>query len=147
MTSEYAQTKSALWALSREIYEYAYERYPLPNQWDGAEVYITSKLIPDSVHSYAERFTIVSPAAREVAWLFRRLRDAFASVVTGASRVEFYGRLARAIEIHQTTVDREHKLNSMLRAAMSEAFAVLEEMEKGTFQALSRTTDRRLPLV
>ncbi len=146
MTDKYAQTRCSLWELSREIYDYAYERYSLPNDWEGDEIVITPNKATnrENADSGIEQITIVTPATREVAWLFARLRDAFGSLINGASKAEFYARLARAISIHEMKVDREHRVNSMLRAVMDKAFALLEEMEKRTFETLSDNENKCL---
>ncbi|MFN2512941.1 MAG: hypothetical protein ABR568_16160 [Pyrinomonadaceae bacterium] len=133
LIDKYARTKFALWELSREIYEYAYEHYSLPFEWERDNIVVTSHAPMDADFGF-EQLTLVTPSPREVIWLFGRLRDAFGDLISGPGKLEFYARLAEAIRIHEIAIDREHKLNSVLRAAMLEAFLILEEMEKGTVQ-------------
>ena len=135
MIDQYAQTKFALWQLSREIYEYAYERYSLPSEWNDNEIVITSNSAGIAEQG-VEQLTITSSATRELFWLFARLREAFAGLINGPSMAQFYTRLARAINNHEMTVDSEHRVNSTLRAVMDEAALILEQLETGTLQIL-----------
>lgn len=135
MIDKYAKTKISLWELSREVYDYAYEHYSLPHEWSGNDIVVTSFHATDAA-PVNQQLAVVTSAAREVAWLFDRLRDAFGSVIDDSCKQEFYARLARSINMHEMTVDREHKTNSLLRTGLDEAFVMLDEMQKGTFETL-----------
>ena len=71
MTNRYRDAKHALWSASEEIYEYAYDYYSLPSEWDGRDLFITSD--PSAVGANAAgRHVIVTSAAPQIAWLFGR---------------------------------------------------------------------------
>ena len=81
---------------------------------------------------------VITPRARELSWLFERLRDAFYSEgrVDGCSKLEFFGRLANAAD---RCVSQGHgeDANLLCLAVLHEAFAIYEEMEAGRFECLA----------
>jgi hypothetical protein len=83
MTNKYRDAKHALWSVSEEIYDYAYDYYSLPSEWDGADVFVTAEPLAIDANSDAGRLTIVTSAAPQIAWLLGRLRDAFANLGDG----------------------------------------------------------------
>jgi hypothetical protein len=133
MTGKYRKTKHALVAISEEIYEYAYDHYRLPYEWDGADVLVTSEPLAIDAKSDAGRLVIVTTAAPQIAWLFGRLRDAFPKMGNGALESQHYVRLGGVARAHELTSDGEYKVNGTLREVMNEAFVILEEMEKEEF--------------
>src|ERR1051325_2382775 len=129
MTNKYRDAKHALWVISEEIYDYAYEYYSLPAQWDEGDVLITSE--PFVIEkSDAGRLVIVTSAAPPIAWLFGRLRDVFARLGDGGLERHHYLRLTGVARAHELTADGDYKVNGILREVMNEAFVILEEMEK-----------------
>src|SRR5437016_3482548 len=92
MANRYRDVKHALWSVSAEIYDYAYDYYSLPSEWDGRDLFITSDLTA-VVTNAAGRHLIVTSAAPQIAWLFGRLRDAFTSLGPGGLESHHYLRL------------------------------------------------------
>lgn len=137
MSDRYRQVRRALCAVYQDVFDYAYEHYSLPVEWESAEVLITSKL-PRSAMLRSGRPTIITDCAPEIAWLLGRLGEAFSSVNSGTSGTEFYGRLARVIRKHEMA-GRPCRVNSILNAVMEEAFTMLDEMEQQEHH-LSRPT-------
>lgn len=133
MTKKYRAAKHALWSVSEEIYDYAYDFYSLPSEWDGRDVFITSDPAAPGVNA-AGRLVIGTSAAPQIAWLFGRLRDAFTSLGNAGLESQHYVRLGGVARAYELTSDREYKVNAILRAVMNEAFVILEEMEKEEFE-------------
>ena len=129
MTNRYRDAKHALWSVSEEIYEYAYDYYSLPSEWDGRDLFITSDTTA-VVTNAAGRHVIVTSAAPQIAWLFGRLRDAFNRLGAGGLESQHYLRLGGVAKAYELTSAREYKVNGILRAVMNEAVVILEEMEK-----------------
>lgn len=142
MWNTYRTTKSALVALSEEVHDYAYDYYSLPAEWKGDEVVITACGSGKINRFSTDRPVIETAAKGQVIWLLGRLRDAFGSLLDAPQRKEFYARLTDVIWLHERTSNREHRTNSILRAAMDEAFAILAELEEGKF-ALHGSSDYR----
>ncbi len=138
MDSTYNRAESALVGIAKEIDQQAYSKSRLDPEWGGADVLVTS--IPRNrtgkAGFYPEPRTVVTPYAGEVAWLFARLRDAFDGLVDGASKIEFYGRLADAATAYQQSINGNENAQDMLRAILHEGFVMLEEMEEGKFEYL-----------
>src|SRR4051812_48789104 len=67
--------------------------------WGGADVVIDTSPHPP-VHDafYPEPRYVITRFAPELSWLFEQLRDAFTSLLDGASKIEFFGRLALAAQ-------------------------------------------------
>ena len=129
MTNKYRDAKHALWSVSEEIYDYAYDYYSLPSEWDGRDLLITSD--PAAVGAQvAGRDVLVTSAAPQLAWLFGQLRDAFTSLGPGGLESLHYLRLAGVARAYELASDREYKLNGILRAVMNEAVVILEEMQR-----------------
>jgi hypothetical protein len=115
---------------------------PIPrseNLWGGADVRILFQP-PKPKEGPQWRSAprdVITPRAKEVSWLFERLRDAFYSEdrLDGCSKIEFFGRLANAAD---RCVNQGHGGNSKLIcfAVLHEAFAIYEEMEAGRFEVL-----------
>jgi hypothetical protein len=136
MTDKFREPKHALWSVSEEIYEYAYDYYSLPSEWDGREVFITSDAAAPGANT-AGRLVIVTSAAPQIAWLFGRLRDAFAKLGHRSLESQHYVRLGGVARANELTSDAEYKTNGILRAVMNEAFLILEEMEAGEIESPS----------
>lgn len=128
MSDRYRQVRRVLCAIYQDVFDYSYEHYSLPIEWDSAEVLVTSKP-PQEAMLKSGRPMIITIRAPEIAWLLGRLREAFSSITRGTSGTEFYGRFARVIRKHEMA-HRPCRLNSMLKAVMEEAFTMLDEMEK-----------------
>jgi len=129
MANRYRDAKHALWSVSEEIYDYAYDNYSLPSEWDGRDVFITSDTTAGGANA-AGRHVIVTSAAAQIAWLFGRLRDAFTNLGLCGLESQHYLRLGGVAKAYELTSVREYKLNGILRAVMNEAMVILEEMEK-----------------
>ena len=146
MTNKYRDAKHALWSISEEIYDYAYDYYSLPSDWDERDLFIT----PDTtavVTNAAGRHVIVTSAAPQLAWLLGRLRDAFASLGKHGLENEHYLRLSGVAKAYELTSVREYKLNGILRAVMNEAEVILEEMQREEIEPATRIAEIILPLV
>jgi hypothetical protein len=135
MTNKCRDAKHSLVAISGEIYDYAYDHYSLPAEWDEANVLVTSDPSAIDPESDAGRLTIVTSAAPQIAWLFGRLRDAFARLSDGGLKRHHYLRLTGVARAHELTTDGDYKVNGILSEVMNEAFVILEEMEKEAFEA------------
>lgn len=145
MSDRYRQAKRALCGIYQEIFEYAYDHYSLPREWHDGDVLITKK--PESARFAPGRLTIVTPGAREIAWLLNRLRDALGSLSNGAAGADFFQRLAHLIKAHELTAVRPYRVNSILKSVMEEAFTMLEELEERERQRPSSIADRQLAMV
>jgi hypothetical protein len=146
MANRYRDAKHALWSVSEEIYDYAYDFYSLPSEWNGRDLFITSD--PAGVGANAaERDVIVTSAAPQLAWLLGRLRDAFSSLGPGGLESQHYLRLAGVARAYELTSDREYKLNGILRAVMNEAAVILEEMQRQEMEPATRMPEISLPSV
>ncbi len=55
----------------------------------------------------------------------------------GTTKIEFFGRLANAALRYQDKCGGNEKQRDLLFAVLHEAFAMLDEMEEGTFQYLA----------
>src|ERR1044071_6059333 len=129
MNNKYRDAKHSLVGISEEIYDYAYDYYSLPAEWDGEDVFITSE--PFVIEkSDAGLLVIVTSAAPQIAWLFGRLRDVFARLGDGGLKRHHYLRLTGVARAQELTTDDDYKVNGILREVMNEAFVILEEMEK-----------------
>lgn len=144
MTKKYREAKHALWSVSEEIYDYAYDFYSLPSEWDGRDVFITSDPATPGANA-AGRLVIGTSAAPQIAWLFGRLRDAFTSLGNPGLESQHYVRLGGVASAYERTSDREYKVNGILRAVMNEAFVILEEMEKEEFEPSRSMVEMNLP--
>ena len=132
MENKYRKAKHALWSVSEEIYEYAYDYYSLPSEWNGADVFVTSDTLAADAKSDAQ-LVIVTSAAPQIAWLFGRLRNAFTSVGNAGLESHHYLRLGGVAQAYELASDREYKVSGILREVMNEAFVIFEEMEQEEF--------------
>lgn len=138
MDSNHNRAESALVGIAKEIDQQSYGESRLDPEWGGADVLVTSmsRKSTENAGFYPEPRTVVTPYAGEVAWLFTRLRDAFDGLIDGASKTEFYGRLAVAATAYQRSINGDENAQDMLRAILHEGFVMLEEMEEGKFEYL-----------
>ncbi|MDH4444561.1 MAG: hypothetical protein QE267_05475 [Akkermansiaceae bacterium] len=116
---------------------------PIPssgNMWGGAgvRILIHPPKPKEGQQWRSEPRDVITPRAREVSWLFERLRDAFYSEdrLDGCSKIEFFGRLSNAAD---RCVSQGHGDDAYLLclAVLHEAFAIYEEMEAGRFEFLT----------
>ncbi|MGQ0762493.1 MAG: hypothetical protein ACT4OT_10840 [Acidobacteriota bacterium] len=133
MTNKYREAKHALWSVSEEIYDHAYDFYSLPSEWDERDVFITSDPATPGGNA-AGRLAIVTSAAPQIAWLFGQLRAAFTRLGNGGLESQHYVRLGGIARAYELISDREYKVNGILRAVMNEAFVILQEMETEEFE-------------
>ena len=138
MSNNYSRVRSALVGLVKDIDQQVYKSQCLHDEWGGADVLITSTPRKSTVNRdfYPEPRTVVTPFAGAVGWLFNQLRDVFDGLIDGTSKIEFYGRLANSILDYQRSVNGQENARDMLRAALHEAFVMLEEMEENRFEYL-----------
>ena len=107
--------------------------------WGGADVVIVKRTPADSLGGgfYPEPRSVVTQHARELSWLFERLRDAFYAEhrVDWETKIEFFGRLANAAN---RALKSSPGINArvLCAAVLQEALAILDEMEDGTFRSL-----------
>ncbi|MGA2701009.1 MAG: hypothetical protein ABSH35_07920 [Isosphaeraceae bacterium] len=107
--------------------------------WGGADVAITDRPPkPSSADDfYPEPRYVVTKHALELSWLFESLRDIFSPVLDGATKIEFYGRLANAANHYVARfAGQARTAQDLLFAVAHEAFAILDEMEDGEFHFL-----------
>ncbi len=146
MINKYRDAKHALWSVSEEIYDDAYDYYSLPSEWDGRDLIITSD--PAAVGAQVAGWhVLVTSAAPQLAWLFGRLRDAFTSLGPGGLESQHYLRLAGVARAYELASDREYKLNGILRAVMNEAVVILEELQREETELATRMVEMNLPSV
>ncbi len=137
MRNDFEKVKQTLAKISKYIEERNYEKMSLESEWGGADVFITSETKEvKSGGFYSQPRTVVTPFSKELSWLFDCLRDAFAGLIDGTSKIEFYGRLANAASNYQTSVNGDGNSQDILKAVLYEAVVMLEEMEEGTFDYL-----------
>ncbi len=134
MDVNFQEKKAALDALLKKMRG---EPIPTAKEWSGADVTITSRQ-PEiqSGGFYPEPRYVVTPNAKQLSWLFYQLRDIFTGLYDGTTKIEFFGRLANAALRYQGKCKGEEKQYDLLFAVLHEAFAMLDEMEEGTFQYL-----------
>ncbi|MBP9663106.1 MAG: hypothetical protein KBD94_00690 [Pyrinomonadaceae bacterium] len=142
MENSFQRTKKTLAELSRSIEEKDIAVLRSRREWSGADVVITSQTQDRSQVGgfYPEPRTVVTRFSAEVSWLFERLRDAFSGLIDGTSKIEFYGRLAKAAASYQNKVNGGENAKEIMRVVLYEAVAMLEEMEEGTFDFLEVTS-------
>lgn len=142
MNAEFEKVKKTMADISTQIENQKYRANTPRLEWAGADVVITSavKRSTKSTGFYPEPRTVVTPFSKELSWLFSRLRDAFAGLIDGTSKIEFYGRLANAARDYQNAVNGDGNDKDILLAVLYEAVVMLEEMEEGTFEYLTVAT-------
>jgi hypothetical protein len=146
MNNKYTDAKHSLVAISEEIYDYAYDYYSLPAEWDGDDVFITSE--PFVIEKAdAGLLVIFTSAAPQIAWLFGRLRDAFARLGDGGLKRQHYLRLTGVARAHELTADGDYKVNGILREIMNEAFVILKEIGKEDSESSRSAAETHLPSV
>jgi len=124
----------------REALNYLFQRLlltPVPTnkEWGGANVVITSRQVNRASSSfYSQLRHIVTADAKELSWLFYQLQDIFAQLYDSASKLEFFGRLANTALRYQRMSKDDENQRDLLFAVLHEAFAMLDEMEEGTFE-------------
>jgi hypothetical protein len=106
--------------------------------WRGADVVIAETTPPVQDGGFFPRpRTVVTPFSLELSWLFERLRDIFADVIDGTSKIEFYRRLANAANHYlEREVPHDRTPADLLLAVTHEAHAIRDQMEDGDFNFL-----------
>lgn len=134
MNVDFQEKKAALDALLKKMRG---EPIPTAKEWSGADVVITPRQ-PETQGGgfYPEPRYVVTPNAKQLSWLFYQLRDIFSGLYDGTTKIELFGRLANAALRYQSRCKGEEKQIDLLFAVLHEAFAMLDEMEDGTFQYL-----------
>jgi hypothetical protein len=109
-------------------------------EWGGADVVITSIIPTPSTGDsfYPEPRYVVTPSAKVLSRLFYSLRDAFKKIDDFSFfKIEFFGRLANAALRYQSRLaGSSENPKDLLQAVLHEAFAMLDEMEEGSFKIL-----------
>jgi len=135
MQTECEKTRTKLNKMAKEI---ASDATPAAaDEWGGADVIIREKAISQKPGGFfPEPRAVVTPHSRHLTWLFYQLRDAFHELLDHITKTEFYGRLANAALRYQARCCGAEVKRELLLAVLHEAFAMLDEMEEGTFQYL-----------
>jgi len=134
MDTDFAEKKKTLDLLSRRLLD---DPLPTAEEWGGADVVIASRR-PETEGGgfYPEPRYVITQSARQLSWLFYELRDTFKGLYDGATKIEIFGRLANAAIRYQRKCGGNENQRDLLFAVLHEAFAMLDEMEEGTFQYL-----------
>lgn len=105
--------------------------------WGGAHVVILDAA-PEPTRDGlgSEHRYVTTDYALELSWLFERLRVEFDPMIDPVTKFEFYGRLANAANAYKAAVDVQ-SARDLVDSVLLEAFAMLDEMDRGEFQALS----------
>jgi hypothetical protein len=112
---------------------------PDVDNWQGADVVITDQPAqpPRETGFYPPPRTVFTVHARKLSWLFENLADTFMPFLDGASKIEFFGRLANAANRYLDAVPAsKHSAPDLLLAVLHEAHAIRDEMEEGAFKHL-----------
>jgi hypothetical protein len=134
MNIDFSEKEKELDALSRKLLE---EPISSTQEWGGANVVITSQPPQKQVEGfYPEPRYVVTHSAKELSWLFVQLRDVFSNLYDGASKVEFFGRLANAALRYQSRYKGNEKQYDLLIAVLNEAYSILDDMKEGVFEYL-----------
>ncbi|MFC1854128.1 hypothetical protein ACFL27_28425 [candidate division CSSED10-310 bacterium] len=110
-----------------------------PVGWGGADVVFTTRepRRNPGPRFYPDPRTVVTPYALEAGWLLRRLWQTFRLHLDSCSKIEFFGRVANAALLYQEKLEgHDEKVGDLLKAIMSEAFVIFEEMKRGEFRCL-----------
>ena len=104
-------------------------------EWSGADVVITSRQDKRvSNGSYSQLRQVVTAEAKELSWLFSQLQNIFLGLYDSAAELEFFGRLANTALRYQSISKDDENQRDLLFAVLHEAFAIMDEMESGTFE-------------
>ncbi len=139
MNTKYDKTRARLNDLANQFT--AGSSPEAPDEWGGADVIICEK--PREISSepsfYGEPRTVVTTYSRYLTWLFYQLRDAFYEqhLLDHMTKIEFFGRLANAALRYQSRCGGPEVRTELLLAVLHEAFAMLDELEEGTFESLA----------
>jgi hypothetical protein len=129
MSERHRQVRRALCAIAQEVFDYAYDHYSLPIEWNSGEVLIVSK--PSLRKPFKPgRTTIVTSGAPEIAWLLNRVGQAFSGLSDDPSQNKSCDRLVRLIRVHEMSSAHPYRVNSILMSVIDEAFTMLDEMEQ-----------------
>lgn len=113
---------------------------PARKDWGGAGVVISAQAPTPSTDSfYPDPRTVVTANSLYVSWLFGELKHAFRAIIDSCTKFEFFGRLANAAVRYQSLCDGVEVRRDLLLAVLHEAFAMLDEMDKGEFAFLGVT--------
>jgi hypothetical protein len=96
MDEKLKEIQTELTTLAKDIMAGRFARAKRP--WGGADVVIASEqpMIQGEKDFYPEPRYVVTPFDLELSGLFESLRNLFSPVPDGTSKIEFYGRLAKA---------------------------------------------------
>ncbi len=111
------------------------------HEWGGADVVITPMPPPEESEPgfYPEPRYVLTPYSLELSLLFEKLRDAFYAEerIDGASKIEFFGRLANAANGYRQHATGPTSAHHLCAAVLHEAFAIYDEMEEGSFEGVA----------
>ena len=132
MDSNFQEKKEALNHLAQKL---LLTPIATDKEWEGADVVITSRQVKRSSSSfYSPLRQVVTAEAKELSWLLGQLGDIFLGLYDSAAELEFFGRLANTALRYQSISKDDENQRDLLFAVLHEAFAVLNEMESGTFE-------------
>lgn len=106
--------------------------------WGGADVVVTEQPQKDINSFYPDPFLVVSQKySLEISWMFEKLRDAFYAekLIDGCSKLEFFGRLARAA--NKGIFRNGEDCNNICNEILKEAEQIYEEITSNTFEVLT----------
>ncbi len=132
MASNFIEKREALNCLFQRL---LLTPVPTDKEWSGANVVITSRQVNRASSSFDSQLRYVfTDDAKELSWLLSQLRDIFLGLYDSASKLEFFGRLANTALRYQTISKDDENQRDLLFAVLHEAFAILDEIEEGTFE-------------
>jgi hypothetical protein len=104
--------------------------------WGGADVILTTSTHREnsiSKYFYAPR-VVETPFAKEATWLFLQLKEIFNALIDSCSKIEFYGRLANAVDrYHKRTKENNQSAKGTLTVILNEAQKILDEIASNRF--------------
>jgi hypothetical protein len=132
MDSNFTQKRDALSYLFQRL---LLTPVPTDKEWGGANVVITSRQVKRASSSFSSQLRqVVTADAKELSWLLGQLQDIFLGLYDSTSKLEFFGRLANTALRYQSISKDDENQRDLLFAVLHEAFAILDEMESGTFE-------------
>ena len=136
MSADVEMIRQGLRKLAGQVLEGRWSTAP---SWQGADVLISAEApspLPADAF-YPPPRAVVTRHVAELSWLFERLRDAFMPALDGASKIEFFGRLANTANRYLATAEeKKQSVRDLLLSVLHEAHSVVDEMEEGTFHHL-----------
>jgi len=113
-------------------------QYCTASLWGGAGVIVASTSPAQQPKgSYPDPRYVVTAHAAELSWLFDELWETFRPLLDHLTKIEFFGRLANAANTRLERDAARVTPGELLAAVLIKARAIADELEAGTFEALS----------